>query len=333
VEYFPAYALLFAALAARDTVQQVRFTLSPRMVHWLRWSICLILLGAVGFNWNKALGDLKTEDSADRYRNAANWMGKNSKPGDLVVTTDWDDFPQLFFYNTRNHYVLGLDVNLMNQHDAARYHTWDLVATGQLENPSTYLQRDFGAQLVFTDRHHPAFERQAQADPGLQKVYSDDQANVYQVLSPDGDSPIVVEAEAVYPPVSFTPGIRHRAQDLLEDVGVPCSANRCVLVEGTKEGDFAECLVRVVRGGSYRLQVACIRAPDYGQLDWQVNGVSVGVPFDGYAQRVTADIVQDVGTVTLKAGDNRIRATVRGHSRDSRGFKFGLDAFRLTRVG
>ena len=45
----------------------------------------------------------------DRYGAAACWMGAHSRAGDLVFQTDWDDFPRLFFYDTTNVYVVGLD--------------------------------------------------------------------------------------------------------------------------------------------------------------------------------------------------------------------------------
>jgi hypothetical protein len=43
------------------------------------------------------------------YANASLWLEKNTPAGSRVFQTDWDDFPRLFFYNTHNTYLIGLD--------------------------------------------------------------------------------------------------------------------------------------------------------------------------------------------------------------------------------
>ncbi len=43
------------------------------------------------------------------YANASAWLEKNTPSSSRVFQTDWDDFPRLFFYNTHNTYLIGLD--------------------------------------------------------------------------------------------------------------------------------------------------------------------------------------------------------------------------------
>ncbi len=46
---------------------------------------------------------------ADRVAGAAQWLEANSTPGDIVFNARWEYFPELFFWNTKNHYTGGMD--------------------------------------------------------------------------------------------------------------------------------------------------------------------------------------------------------------------------------
>jgi len=42
-------------------------------------------------------------------REALSFVAENSNPGDVVFTDDWDVFGVYFYYNSKNHYIVGLD--------------------------------------------------------------------------------------------------------------------------------------------------------------------------------------------------------------------------------
>ena len=44
-----------------------------------------------------------------RFQAAAAAIAEDSQPGDIVYNVDWGYFPELFFWNTKNYYVSGLD--------------------------------------------------------------------------------------------------------------------------------------------------------------------------------------------------------------------------------
>ena len=118
------------------------------------------------------------------YANASAWLEKNTPAGSRVFQTDWDDFPRLFFYNTHNVYLIGLDPTYLQLYDSKLYNLWVDITQGDVKNPSQIIATRFGSQYIHTDLNHGDFLRVAAKDPGLREVYRDDQAVIFEVLTP-----------------------------------------------------------------------------------------------------------------------------------------------------
>jgi hypothetical protein len=118
----------------------------------------------------------------DLYAGASLWLEENTPAGSRVFQTDWDDFPRLFYYNTHNTYLIGLDPTYMQLYDPELYDLWVLITRGDVDNPSKIIAGKFGSQYVHTDLNHGNFIKVAGEDPGLQEIYRDDQAILYKVL-------------------------------------------------------------------------------------------------------------------------------------------------------
>jgi hypothetical protein len=118
------------------------------------------------------------------YANASAWLENHTPAGSRVFQTDWDDFPRLFFYNTHNTYLVGLDPTYLQLYDSDLYDLWVDITQGDVENPSQVIATTFASRYIHTDLHHGDFLRIAAEDPGLQEVYRDDQAVIFEVLPP-----------------------------------------------------------------------------------------------------------------------------------------------------
>ena len=116
------------------------------------------------------------------YADASAWLESNTAAGSRVFQTDWDDFPRLFYYNTHNTYLIGLDPTYMQLYDAELYDLWVLITKGDVDNSSQLIAKKFGSQYVHTDLKHGDFIRAAEKDSGLKEVYRDDDAIIYEVL-------------------------------------------------------------------------------------------------------------------------------------------------------
>ncbi len=191
VEYFPPFALIFAAFAWAPLLADLRpasvdSASSPRKR--ILASLPALFL-SVAFVVSIARSIPRAREAIDRskpydlYAGASLWLKENTPAGSRVFQTDWDDFPRLFFYNTHNTYLVGLDPTYMQLYDPALYDLWVLITRGDVENPAKIIASRFGSSYVHTDLNHGSFIRVAEADPGLREVYRDDQAILYEVLA------------------------------------------------------------------------------------------------------------------------------------------------------
>jgi hypothetical protein len=204
VEYFPAFALLFAAFAwapllrrwlASSPVAREGETPRARRAAALAALLVALLAPAVTFTLGAARASLEDSKPHERYAAASGWLADNTPAGARIFQTDWDDFPRLFFYNTHNTYTLGLDPTYMQLYDAELYDLWVDISKGRVERPSAAIRSEFAAAYVLTDLKHTAFLREAGDDPNMEEVYRDDYAAVLRVTRPAQDAQEVTPAE------------------------------------------------------------------------------------------------------------------------------------------
>jgi hypothetical protein len=181
IEYFPPFALVFAALSLAPLV-------GPWLARRLAWQRRLVLVAAagalalpMGLTLAKARESFSGTTLHQTFAGASGWLAANAEPGSIVFQTDWDDFPMLFFFNPSNRYIVGLDPTYMELHDRQLWDEWVAITRGQVEQPGAAIRSRFGATHVVSDLEHEDFIRAAQRDPLLVEVYRDQHAVVFAV--------------------------------------------------------------------------------------------------------------------------------------------------------
>ena len=186
VEYFPPFALIFAAFSWAPLLGRVPAP-SRGFAPVLQNDLPALLLSlAVAFSmvWSMA----PAREAIDRskpyglYANASAWLEKNTPVHARVFQTDWDDFPRLFYYNTHNTYLIGLDPTYLQLYDAELYDLWVDITQGDVAHPSRIIATTFDSRYIHTDLNHGDFMQVAGEDPGLKEVYRDDQAVIFEVI-------------------------------------------------------------------------------------------------------------------------------------------------------
>lgn len=175
VEYFPPFAVLFCAFAWQPILDGK--TLGRRVTA----GIIAALAVALALTTQSVRKDVADDPPASRMAGAARWLAANSPEGSLVFQTDWDDFPRLFFYNTRNVYTVGLDPTYLQRADPALYYLWVDLTRGRGLDLSADIRQRFGARFVVSDLQHKAFLERAAADPEMNEVYRDADSVVFAV--------------------------------------------------------------------------------------------------------------------------------------------------------
>ncbi len=183
IEYFPAFALIFAALSVSPLLD--RAAESARAKQLVPVGLLAILIAPLIITLTQARSAMADQSKpAETYAAASYWIAQHAEPGSLIFQTDWDDFPRLFFYDPANVYTIGLDPTYMQLYDPALYDDWVKITQGKVEQPSAQIRSRFGGEYVITDLQHIAFLKQAKSDPGLKEVFRDQYAVVFTVNQP-----------------------------------------------------------------------------------------------------------------------------------------------------
>ena len=205
VEYFPAFALIFSAIAWTPSIsdwldgkgksasaRRLPPRAAARLRRWLPMRmgrslflaglLVAILLAGLYLNLGPSRQSLADSKPYQRYSGAAAWLQANTPQGTGVFQSDWDDFTRLFYYNTHNTYTLGLDPTYMQLQDAKLFELWVDISQGRVDRPAAAIANQFGASYAISDLKHKGFLREAADDPGLLEVYRDDDAVVFQVV-------------------------------------------------------------------------------------------------------------------------------------------------------
>ena len=187
VEYFPPFVLIFATFAWAPLFQPLSDSspsASPLPNRLAPLLLSLAVLLSIARSVPQAREAIDGSKPYGLYANASAWLEKNTPAGSRVFQTDWDDFPRLFFYNTHNTYLIGLDPTYMQLYNEDLYNLWVKITKGQVEYPSQIIVDTFGARWIHTDLSHQDFLQVAAKDPGLKEVFRDDQAVIFEVVSP-----------------------------------------------------------------------------------------------------------------------------------------------------
>ncbi len=186
IEYFPAFALIFTALATRPLINQWHEQ-RPFLKRW--WPAFLIILMAFPLvkTIQIAQASMRTSDPADQYSAATLWLKVYSEPGSTVFQLDWDDFPRLFFYDSDKIYTVGLDPTFMELRNPNLYTEWVGITQGKVQQPSELIREDFDGDYVFSDLNHQEFLIEAFEDPGLEEIYRDKYAIIFKITE-NGDN-------------------------------------------------------------------------------------------------------------------------------------------------
>jgi hypothetical protein len=232
-EYFPPFAILFAAFSwqafrmpnmlqlpedfKRDIEPYLdvdKRTEKEDVWHNVRvagiWTLGFVLtvvfifnltgLHRFGIDYGGLIGDIANNEANDRYERAMVWAtGKDSQGGDnipageRIFNCNWDDFPKLFFYDTKHAYVYGLDPNYLYSENPDLYKLLLDITSGKIEEAAPDIRDKFGARFIFADAKENEDMIAKLLESGwVDTVYEDEEARILKIReqkgSPDKDA-------------------------------------------------------------------------------------------------------------------------------------------------
>ncbi len=184
IEYWPLFCLLSAAYLAAPVISEISRKTHLRAERKWRFPgpimgpscalVVVILIVTFSPAWREIRRASHCEYDLTAIRSAMDFLHNESRPGDLVFTDDWDIFPVYFYYNSHNHYIVGMDPKFTH---ARRPDLWEryvkitrgqipldvqVAARGEADSGKTQklhisledIRDHFGANYVVTDRDH-----------------------------------------------------------------------------------------------------------------------------------------------------------------------------------
>jgi hypothetical protein len=222
-EYWPPFAVLFAAFALHPWLEGTRSTLtrlSPDMLTELEGFldrpqtgvstsdielkktlqtmavafVAVVVAVILFFNIRAMTRDIASSARHETYKAGAEWMRANIPAGQRVFNTDWDDFPRLFYYDPSHNYVSGLDPTYLYDRDKELSELFDSITLGKEEDPGPLIRDRFGARYVFSDNaQHDDFFFNARESGWFEIVYEDRDCTIFHILDqkqePEAEEP------------------------------------------------------------------------------------------------------------------------------------------------
>lgn len=183
IEYYPPFALVFAAFSCAPIIETWKNEANIGLKKYLPSLLLLgLILPSIWITFQTSKENFQSTKSSIIYSEASDWLKKNTPEGSRIFQTDWDDFPRLFYFNTHNTYLIGLDPTFMQQYDPELFELYVEITQGKIENPSEIIRNKFGCDYIHTDLIHEKFSRVANNDPKIKEVFRTDDSIIYQII-------------------------------------------------------------------------------------------------------------------------------------------------------
>lgn len=194
-EYLVPMAIISSALIFRDSLVGFSFKNWWKNINaWLpkplqnKWfmiifGIYLFIFLPIGFAKGPiaARNGLNNGFNFEYMKPASEWLQNNTLTNDIIFHTNWSTFTMLFYNNTHNYYITGLDQTFMYEYDPEKYRLWVDATTGQRSDIYDIAKYDFNAQWLLLEKKYSASLKYLNRDPRAEKVYQDDEVIIFKL--------------------------------------------------------------------------------------------------------------------------------------------------------
>jgi hypothetical protein len=133
---------------------------------------------------------IRNNEANDKYRRVTDWMKENIPDDEIIFNCNWDDFPKLFFFDTKHRYVYGLDPNYLYSQNPELSKLIGDITGGKIDDPGPVIREKFGARFVFSDaRENQDFIAKALESGWFEMAYEDDEAYILKIRDQKGEPP------------------------------------------------------------------------------------------------------------------------------------------------
>jgi hypothetical protein len=115
---------------------------------------------------------------------------ENIPAGEIIFNCTWDDFPKLFFFNTKHAYVYGLDPNYLYSENPELYKLLKDLTEGKIDDPAPVIRDKFRSNYIFADaKENTDMIAKALESGWVETIYEDDEARLLKIRPQKGEVP------------------------------------------------------------------------------------------------------------------------------------------------
>lgn len=122
-DFFLIFSTVYIAVAGNIFINSVkiRLDLIKKSIKWgLVVTIVFIFIGNFIFLHDQ----ISSGGAYDSIQGTAEWLKTNTKEGEVVFNPTWNWFTLLFYYNTHNNYIVGIEPRFLYDYNPQLYWTW-----------------------------------------------------------------------------------------------------------------------------------------------------------------------------------------------------------------
>lgn len=125
---------------------------------------------------------------------------ENIPAGERIFNANWDDFPKLFFFDTKHSYAYGLDPNYLYSQNPELYKLLLEITEGRSSDAAPLIREKFGSNYIFTDaKENDVMVAKLLESGWVDIIYEDDEGRLLKVRAEKGDPPKEGEDEPETP--------------------------------------------------------------------------------------------------------------------------------------
>ncbi len=154
------------------------------------WRNTVGLRTLFGIKQEGLMSSIRENQSNDKYERAMDWLNENVPAGEIIYNCNWDNFPKMFFYDTKHSYVWGLDPNYLYSKNPELYKLIDDINSGKTEDPAPIIREKFGARFIFSQaKDNVDLIANCLKSGWCEMAYEDDEARILKIRDQKGQSP------------------------------------------------------------------------------------------------------------------------------------------------
>lgn len=148
----------------------------------------------------KSLTTLRSRGTPpDAFKKSSEWIKENSSPGEVIFNLHWSDFPMLFFWNSKNYYIGGMDPIFQYSYNPSLYWKFHYLSIDEvtkktcgapactvemLEDTYSVLKNEFKAKYIVLKKY---------TNPAVYQYLSSNTEHYEKKLDLDAESVFLVK--------------------------------------------------------------------------------------------------------------------------------------------